>query len=48
MAKYPSPSTLVQAIDSGEEDYDELPLEIRKMVDQQRKIGEEVTATPKP
>jgi len=47
IAKYGSPELLVQAIDSGEEDYDELPLEIRKMVDQQRK-KDKVTATPIP
>jgi len=49
IAKYGSPEQLVAAIDSGEEDYDDLPLEIRKMVDQQRKLeGEGVTATPNP
>jgi len=50
MAKYGSPEALVAAIDSGDEDYDELPLEIRKMVDQQRKLneGSGITATPNP
>ena len=48
IAKYGSPESLVAAIDSGEEDYDDLPLEIRKMVDQQRKLTGGVTATPNP
>ena len=48
LKKYPSPELLEAAIQSGEEDYDDLPLEVRKLVDQHRKDSGGVTAIPAP
>ena len=44
MSKYPTPEALRDAVDSGELEYDELPKDIKSMID---KIDKLPTATPK-